>query len=84
MLRMARQDGVDVHFFEDRAFVFDFLPWNRLNLGEEFFDAFAAVSLHDSDHHILTTASAAERLTQHAKGLADTRGIAKEKLENAA
>jgi len=41
-----------------------------------------AVSLHDADHHILTTASATEASLSMLKS-ADTRD-AKEKLENAA
>src|SRR6202521_1923479 len=83
-LRAARENGLDVHLFEDRAFVFDFPSRNRFNLCEEFFDAFAPVGFHDTDHDVFATASAAQRLAQHAKGLADTRSVAEEKLENAA
>ncbi len=83
-LRAAREDGVDVHLFEDRAFVLDFSSRNRLNLREEFFDAFAAVGFHDTDHDVFAAASAAEGLAQHAKGLADARSVTEEKLENAA
>jgi hypothetical protein len=59
-------------------------PRNGLNICEEFFDAFAAVSFHHSDHDVFAAASAAVRLAQHAKGLADTGSVAEEKLENTA
>src|SRR5712664_321747 len=83
-LRAAREDGVDVHLLEDSSFVFDSFPRNRLNISEEVFDALAAVSFHDSDHDVFATAPAADRLAQHAKGFADTRSVAEEKLENTA
>src|ERR1700682_5515442 len=82
-LRAACENGVDVHLLEDCSFVFDCFPRDRLNICEEFFDAFAAVSFHDTDHDVLATASAPERLAPHAKGFADTGSVAEEKLENA-
>src|SRR6266481_4990912 len=83
-LRAARENGVDIHLFEDRALVFNFFSRNRLNLCEEFFDPFAPVGFHDTDHDVFATASAAQRLAQHAKGFADAWSVAEEKLENAA
>src|ERR1700732_3595499 len=81
---MARNNGVDIHFLEDRSFVFNFLPWDGLHTGEQLFNALATVGFHDSDHHVFAAASAAERLAQHAEGLADSRSVAEEKLEYAA
>src|ERR1700687_3760775 len=57
-LRGAGEHGVELHLLEDCSFVFDFFPWDRLNICEEFFDTFAAVSFHDADHDVLATASA--------------------------
>jgi len=71
-LRAACGMASDVHLLEDRSFVFDFFPRDRLNICEEFFDAFAAMGFHDTDHDVLAAASAPERLAQHAKGFADT------------
>jgi hypothetical protein len=42
------------------------------------------MGFHDSDHNVFAAASAAERLAQHAEGLAHTRSVAEEKLEDAA
>src|SRR5882762_10806951 len=42
------------------------------------------MGFHDTDHDVLAAASAPERLAQHAKGFADARSVAEEKLENAA
>src|SRR6266850_3441060 len=50
--RAARQNGVHIHFFEHRALVFDLFSGNSLNLRDEFFDAFAAMRLDDSDDHV--------------------------------
>src|SRR5467141_33547 len=83
-LRAARENGIDVHLLEDRSFIFNLFPRDGLNTCEEFFDAFAAVGFHDTDHDVLATASAPERLAQHAKGFANARSVAEEKLENAA
>src|SRR6267143_1142971 len=83
-LRAAREDGVHVHLLKDRSFVFNSFARNRLDICEELLDAFAAVGLHDSNHHVFAAAFAPVRLAQHAEGLADTRSVAEKKLENAA
>jgi hypothetical protein len=77
-------NGANVHLFENRAFVFDLFPRNRLQAGEEFLDAFAAMGLDDADHHVFPAAPAPLRLAQHTERFANTGSVAKEKLENAA
>src|SRR6266404_3821241 len=49
-----------------------------------FFKPLPPVVSHDSDDNVFAAASAAERLAQHAERFADTRGIAKEELKDAA
>ena len=81
---MSRDDGVDVHFLEHRAFVLELFAWNGFELAEELFDAFAAVRFDDADDDVLAAAAAANGFAEHAEGLADAWRVAQEKLEDAA
>jgi len=72
------ENRIHIHFFEDRTLVFDFLARDGFDLRGQLFDALAAVRLHDTDDHVFAAASAAERFTQHAIGLADARSVAQE------
>src|SRR5258708_31069557 len=76
------QNRVHIHFLENRAFILDFPSWNDLQLGEQLFDRFAPMSFDDPDHDVFATAMAAERLAEHAVGLADTRRVTEEQFEN--
>ena len=81
--RAARDDGVHVHFLEHRALVFDFLARDGIELRHEFGDAFAAVGFHDADDDVFAATVAADRLAEHAVGLADARRVAEKQLQHA-
>ena len=72
-LRMARQNGVHVHLFEERAFVVDLLARHRLQARGHFLRRLAAVGLDHSDDHVFAATLAADGLAQHGIGLADAR-----------
>jgi hypothetical protein len=78
----AGEDGVNVHLFERSAFVIDFLAGNGFELGSEFLDALAAVSLDDANDDVFAATFAADGLAQHAVGLADAGSVAEEEFEN--
>ena len=82
-LRLARQDGVDVHLLEGRAPVLKLPPGYSLQLGRQLGNGLAAVRLHHSHHDILAAALAADALTEHVVGLAHSRGVPQEQLEDA-
>jgi len=81
---LAGQNGVDIHFVKNRALVFEFAGRNALQLAHQFRGGLAAVSFDHADDHILAAAGAANRLAEHVVGLADSRSVAEEQLENAA
>ena len=81
---MPRENGVDVHLFEGRAFVRKLLAGDHRELVGKFGGGGAAVGFDDADHHILSATVAADGFAEHAVGLADAGGIAKEEFESAA
>jgi hypothetical protein len=83
-LGMASENGVDVHFLEYRAFVFDLFSRNGFDRSDKLFDAFAAVGFNDADDHVFAAVLPADSFAQHAKGFADAGSVTEKKLENAA
>ena len=75
------QDGIHIHFLENGAAVFDFLPWDDFQLPGQVFNPLAAVRLHHSDHHVFATAAAANRFAEHAEGFSHTRGVTQKELQ---
>ena len=82
-LRLARQDGVHIHLFEQRALVFDLLARNDFQVRHQFGDAFAAVGFHHADDNVFAAAVAADGFAQHVVGLADARRVSEEEFEDA-
>ncbi len=82
-LRLAGEDGIHVHFLEQRAFVFDLLSRKSFELRDQVGEAFSAVSLDHADDDIFIAGVAANAFAQHAVSLADAGSIAEEKLEDA-
>ncbi len=83
-LRLAGEDGVDVHLGEESALVVDLAGRDLFELGGLLGGAFAAVGLHDADDDILAALAAADAFAQHAEGLADAGSVAQKDLEPAA
>ena len=83
-LRVAGEDGVDVHLGEERALVGEFAAGDLLELGSEFGCAGAAVGFDDADDYILASAVAADAFAEHGEGFADARSVAEKDLEAAA
>src|SRR5262249_28300984 len=81
---LAGEDGVEVHFLEERAFVLDFLARDGFELGDEFLDAFATVGFDDADDHVFATAVTANGFAEHGESLADAGRVTQEELEGAA
>jgi hypothetical protein len=79
--RFSRQDGFDIHFGKERAFVLNRLSRNDVELGNQVSDAFAPMGFNHTDDDVLTAAVPADTLAQHAVGLANTRSVAKKQFE---
>src|SRR5580658_6470169 len=57
-LRLARKNGIHIHFFEDGSLVLHFSARNGFHLGRQLFDAFAAVGFDDANDHVFAAAAA--------------------------
>ena len=79
---LTRQDGVHIHLFEDGAFVFELSSRHGFQLGGEFGSSFAAVRFHDADQNFFAPTGAANGLTQHRVGLADSGRVAEKELQD--
>ena len=79
---LSRQNCVDIHLFEQRAFVIDFAARDCFELACEFGDAFAAMRFHYADHYIFAATVAPDCFAQHVVALAYSRRVAQEKLED--
>ena len=79
----AGDDGVDVHLFEEGAFVFDFAEWDLFELRGELDEAFAAVGFEEADDHVFAASVATNAFAEHAEGFADAGSIAEKKFEDA-
>src|SRR5262249_34406437 len=72
-LRIASDDGIKIHLFEDCAFIFELATWYRFQLGQEFCGSFTSVRFNYTDHDILTALAAADGLAEHVVRFSDTR-----------
>ncbi len=81
-LGLARNNGINIHLFEERTLVIQFSTRHIFQSRREFRDAFASVGFHQADHRILTTAGPPNAFAQHVVGLADTGCITEKQLED--
>ena len=80
---ISRENRIDIHFFKNRTLVLELLARHDFHSFDKLFDAFAAVRFHNADDDVFAATAAADRFAEHAEGLADTRGVAQEELEDA-
>ena len=78
----AGKDGIHVHLIEDRAFVFNFLAWDALQLRSQIGRRLAPMGLDDSNHDVLAPVVAADGFTQHAVSLPYPRRVTQEQFEH--
>src|ERR1700732_584259 len=81
--RTSRQNCIDVHFLEDRAFVVDLPAGYRFELRGQFRDAFSSVRFDHSDYHVFAAAMPPNRFAQHAVRFPDAGRVAEEELQSA-
>src|SRR5450759_4775188 len=81
--RVPRENGVDVHLFEERALVLDRFARYCFQIRDQVTHRFAAVSFDYYDHHIFAAGVPADRLGQHGVGLAHAGSISEKELEQA-
>ena len=81
-VRLAGQNRVHIHLFEDGRLVFQFLARNRLQSRRKFHDRFAPVSFHHADHNFFAAAGPPHALTQHGVGLSHAGSVAQKQLEH--
>ena len=80
---LARENGVHVHLFEERAFILDRFARHHFQIRDQFPDRLSSVGFHDSDHHIFAASVPPDRLGEHGVGLAHAGSISKKELEPA-
>ena len=79
-LRSAGDDGIEVHFLEPLALIFDAPARNDFEAFQQRFGIPAAVGLHDADDDIVAVFPAGTGLVQHLVGLADARARRRRKF----
>ena len=82
-LRLAGNDGVEVHLLEPLPLVLDTPPRNDFEPLQQRLRLFAAVRLDNADNNIVAVLLSRSGLLQHLIGLADARGGADEDLQPA-
>ena len=82
-LRVAGDDGVEIHLLEPLPLVFEALAGNGLEPVEQGLRLLAPMRFDDADHDIVAVLLPCARLLQHLVGLADARSGADENLEPA-
>lgn len=81
--RLAGEDRVHIHLFEGSAFVLDDTAGNRFQLGCEFRDAFAPVSLDKAEGDVFAAAVATDAFAQHVEGFPHARRIPEKQFKDA-
>src|ERR1019366_9986202 len=81
---ISRQDGVNIHFSEHRALIFELFARNDFQPIRELRGGGSPVRLHDADYDILASAVSPNTLTEHAVSLANPGSIAQEHFEQTA
>src|SRR5262249_24472232 len=69
--RVARNDGIDIHFFEYDAAVFDLAARHYLEISNLVFGVLASIGLDESDHDIKALPAHQVSILEHLVGLAD-------------
>src|SRR4029077_2787051 len=82
--RLASQDRIYIHLFEECALVVDLPARNLFQLCSELRGGFAAMSLDHADHDVFAATVAPDGFTEHAIGLPSSRCLAYKRLEAAA
>ena len=82
-LRLSRENGVDVHLFEDDALVVDFLGM-FLELFGKLCSAWPAMGFDHADDDVLAALVPADCFAEHVVGLAHAGRVAEKELEGAA
>ena len=80
-LRLAREDGVEVHLLDGDAAILDLAPRHVLEARDELRGLGAAVRLDEAEHDVDAALLERVRLLEHAVGLADAGGEADVELE---
>ncbi len=75
-LRFPREDGLEIHLFEDHAPVLDAAPRDDRQILQPRFGVGAAVRLDEADHDIDALPTEGMGVFDHRIGLADTGGSA--------
>ena len=82
-LRMAGDDGVEIHLLERLPLVFETPARDDLEAVEQGLRLLAAMRFDDADHDVVAVLLPGARLLQHLVGLADAGSRADENLEPA-
>ena len=81
-LRLAREDGVHIHFLKDRAFVLELAAWDNFQLLRQLGCDLAAVRLDHSDYDVLSAPLPANGFAQHVVRLSHSGSIAEDQFEH--
>ena len=82
-MRFPRQNGINIHFLEHRAFVIEFFSRKSFEFRGQLLDRLAPVGLHYANHHIFTTAVAAKGFAQHVVSLSNPGRVPEKQFEHA-
>src|SRR6266446_4515901 len=67
--RLAGENGVHVHLFEERALILDRFTRHHFQIRDKVSDRFPSVGFDNTDHHIFAASVPPDRLGQHGVGL---------------
>src|SRR5205807_10518169 len=79
-----RENGIYIHFFKNRAFVFDFLERDALQLLGQLFNPLTPVCFHYADDHVFAAAAPPQGFAEHAERFSYAGSVAQKKLKDAA
>src|SRR5207253_6125069 len=80
----SRENGIFIHFFKNRAFVFDFLERDALQLLGQLFNPLTPVCFHYADDHVFAAAAPPQGFAEHAERFSYAGSVAQKKLKDAA